>query len=167
MKSWWKSAFSIIILFFLIAVLWGVIGNIFFSDLEKPEQFSKLKKVTTNLIVEDVNETIKFYNSILGLEAVQTYPDSGKYDFALLSQGDIEVMIQSKKSIDKELDIFKGNNIAGTISLYFDVINIDSLYNKISDKVEVIKEINNTFYGTREFAITDNSGYLIIFAEDL
>jgi uncharacterized glyoxalase superfamily protein PhnB len=51
--------------------------------------------------------------------------------------------------------------------LYFDVENLDKIYNKAKNaNAEIVVDLNTTFYGTREFAMKDCDGYLLIFAEE-
>ena len=40
------------------------------------------------------------------------------------------------------------------------------LYKELQDKVEIIADLEDTFYGTIEFSIIDLNGYVVTFAED-
>ncbi len=39
-----------------------------------------LKKLTPNLMVKDVNRTIKFYKEFLSFELAQTVPEAGQFE---------------------------------------------------------------------------------------
>lgn len=162
-----RSAIGIVSLFIVIAVIWGVVGNFFFRNYVKPKGDIRFNNITNNLLVENVNETIDFYENTFGFSSVMTYPDSGKYDFAIIKRDSIQLMLQTKASFDDELDLFKDTNIGGTFMLYIEVNNLDSLYNVVNSNAEIVKELNETFYNTKEFAVKDNNGYVLIFAEDL
>jgi uncharacterized glyoxalase superfamily protein PhnB len=43
--------------------------------------------------------------------------------------------------------------------------DVKGFYEKIKEKVEIVKEIHKTFYGADEFVIKDLNGYIIYFAE--
>lgn len=125
-----------------------------------------LKKLTPNLIVDDVNETIKFYQDTLGcFELVTTDPKSGQFDWALMRCEDVELMFQSKKSISEKIPKFKSQQTGGTVVIYIEVDLIEPLYNWIKDKVKIIKELHDTRYKMREFLIEDCNGFVLVFAE--
>lgn len=46
------------------------------------------------------------------------------------------------------------------------VKNIRNFFCGIEDKVKVLKGLEKTFYGTTEFSIEDNNGFVLTFAED-
>lgn len=125
------------------------------------------KKLTPNLMVESVDETITFYKDVLGFEVVTTVPDAAPFDFAILKRGDVEVMFQSRASITKDIPGFEGLQVGGAFDLYIDLTGIQDLYEAIKDKVTIIKDIHTSFYGTREFYIKDCNGYMLGFAEDV
>jgi len=52
---------------------------------------TKLKKLTPNLMVEDVNRTTAFYRDVLGFELLATQPESGQFDWAMMKRNDVEV----------------------------------------------------------------------------
>jgi len=133
------------------------------SQQEKAMVFSKL---TPNLMVEDVNNTIEFYKNILGFELVMTVPEEGTFDFALMKSGNVEIMFQSRESLSEDFrPEFKNKKTYEVLTLYVDMENIEGLLHKINDKVTIIKDLHTTFYGTQEFAIKDCNGYILTFAE--
>ena len=125
-----------------------------------------LKALIPNLMVEDVNKTAEYYQKTFGFEIVMTVPDGGVFDFAMLKLDNVTIMFQSMKSFIEALPEYKDQKAGGTLFLYFDVENLDKIYNeaKIAD-AEIVVDINTTFYGTREFTMKDCDGYLLIFAE--
>ncbi|HEX2865537.1 MAG TPA: VOC family protein [Ignavibacteriales bacterium] len=124
------------------------------------------KKLTPNLMVNDVNETIKFYHDNLGFGADVTIPDTGKYNFAILSNGNVELMVQKRESFSQDLNVAKDAQIGGTFSLFFEVNDIVPLYEKATSAgLQMVRELHQTFYGTREFTIRDNNGYILTFSE--
>lgn len=51
------------------------------------------------------------------------------------------------------------------LEVYIEVENLEDFYNEIKEKVEIVKEFSNTWYGMNEFYIRDNNGYILGFAE--
>lgn len=132
-----------------------------------------LKKLTTNMMVEDVNRTVDFYNDILGFEFVMAVPENSQevvttrqkdqvLDFAMMKCGNVEMMFED---ISGNNSLFKGMHIGGSLTFYIEVDNIKELYGTLKEKVEVVKELHITFYGMEEFYIKDCNGYILAFAE--
>lgn len=124
-----------------------------------------MKKLTPNLMVEDVNKTVEFYKNILGFQAIMTVPHEGICSWALMKNGSVEIMFQLKKSLSKEISVLKNKKIGGSFTLYTDVSDVKALYERVRDKVEIVQDMHTTFYGTQEFAIQDLNGYILVFAQ--
>ena len=125
------------------------------------------KALTPNLIVEDVNMTAKYYQSTLGFEIIMTVPESGVFDFAMLKLDNVTIMFQSMKGFIEALPDYKDQKAGGALFLYFEVENLDKVYDKVKTaNAKIVVDINTTFYGMREFTIKDCDGYLLIFAEE-
>ncbi len=123
------------------------------------------KRLVPNLMVEDVNKTVKFYHETLGcFEVVLTDPESGKYDWAMMSCGDAEIMFQSRKSLCEKVPEFKNKEIGSSGVIYIEAEDVEGMYSWLTGKVEIIKELHNTPWGRKEFFIKDCNGYTIVFA---
>ncbi len=125
-----------------------------------------LKRLTPNLIVDDVNATVKWYQDVLScFEVVVTDPDNGKLDWALMSCEDVDIMFQSKDSISKSFGEFLDKKNSGSVVIYIEMEYLKGLIKMIKDKVEVVKDIHTTPYGIQEFIIRDCNGFILVFAE--
>ena len=125
-----------------------------------------LKKLTLNLIVDDVNKTVDFYQSIMGcFELLETDPKKGKYDWAFMRCEDLEIMFQSRSSLSERISKFKDAKIGGTVIIYIEVDNIEYLYAWMKDKVKIIEEPHLTPYKMKEFIIEDCNGFILTFAQ--
>ena len=114
--------------------------------------------MTTNIMVENVMDTINFYKNTLGFEVVLTVPsEDDKKDFAILKKDSISIMLQSKESLIEEYPTLKIEEIKPTFTLFITVSDVEKLYQELKDKVSIAKEIHTTFYGKLEFAIFDNN----------
>lgn len=51
------------------------------------------------------------------------------------------------------------------VDLYVYTDDVDSLHQRLKDRVEVVKGLHDTFYGAREFIIRDLNRFWMTFAE--
>ena len=124
------------------------------------------KAITPNLMAENVEETIKFYES-LGFASSATVPkDGGGLQFAILTKDNLMLMFQDRESLTGEYPILQTEKTQPSITLYIVVNNVKKYYNDMKDKYELQSELHKTFYGAEEFAIKDNNGYVLTFTEE-
>jgi uncharacterized glyoxalase superfamily protein PhnB len=133
------------------------------------------KKLTTNMMVEEVSRTVDFYSEVLGFELVMgvleksqeivtTRQKGQALGFAIMKCGNIEMMFQAKRSLTEEIPELSGMDIGGSLTFYIEVQDVRGLYAKLKDKVTIIKDMQTTFYGKQEFYIRDCNGYILTFA---
>ena len=124
-----------------------------------------LKKLTPNLMVEDVNETVTFYQDVLGFALLASVPEEGQFNWAMMQHDAVEIMFQSRASLTEDVPLFKDKAIGGSLTLYIDVEDIKGLYGQVQNRVTILHEMTTTSYGTREFTIQDCNGYVLTFAQ--
>ncbi len=118
--------------------------------------------ITTNIMVKNVKETIKFYEEKLGFQKVLSVPEEGEIlNFAILNKDKISIMIQEQKNLLEEYSTLKTDEIVPTFTLFITVDDVLKMYNELKDKVKIAKELHKTFYGKDEFAIFDNNGNIL------
>lgn len=123
-----------------------------------------MKTVSPNIFVNDINRTIDFYKQ-LGFSLITTVPEEGDYIFAMMTCGDVVFMFQTFESLGDELPMVSRQK-GGSLLLYIQTDEIRKFFDRIKDKVKVVRELEKTFYGATEFSIEDNNGFLLTFAED-
>jgi uncharacterized glyoxalase superfamily protein PhnB len=124
-----------------------------------------LKKLTPNLMVEDVARTLDFYRELLGFEVVTTLPDQQPFDFAIVQRDGVELMFQSRPSLSENVPALSGVPIGASQTFYIEVEGVSDLYQALQDKVEIVVDFHTTFYGTQEFYFRDINGYILSFSE--
>ena len=124
-----------------------------------------LKKLTPNLMVEDVARTIAFYREVLGFQVLTTLPEQEPFDFAIVQRDSVELMFQSRASLSDNVPALTGAPIGASQTFYIDVEGIRDLYQALHDKVEIVVDFHTTFYGTQEFYFRDINGYILSFSE--
>lgn len=136
------------------------------------------KKLTTNMMVEDVSRTVDFYSDVLGFEFVMGVPENSReivtkrqkgqaLGFAITKCDNIDMMFQATQSLTKEIPDFRGMDIGGSLTFYIEVKDVKGLYAKLKDKVTIVKDMQTTFYGKHEFYIRDCNGYILTFAGEI
>ncbi len=125
----------------------------------------KLESLTPNIMVKSVNETLDYYTKTLGFSLIDTNPASGELEWGYVMLHDVGLMFQEEKSLKNEYKELEATSIGGGLTLYIRIQSIVEFYAKVKDQVNVIKPMNTTFYGTKEFAIMDPNGFILTFSE--
>jgi uncharacterized glyoxalase superfamily protein PhnB len=123
-----------------------------------------MESLAPNIFVKDMNATMDFYKN-LGFEKIMSVPETGNYDWAMLTNGGVTFMFQTYGSLGNQIPQINRND-GGSLLFYIKLKGIRSFHDKIKSKAKVIVELNKTFYGATEFSIVDNNGYVLTFAED-
>ena len=117
------------------------------------------KRVTPMIHVPDVRATVEWYKSI-GFDVVATYGDgSGEnFSFAIMSFGNTRVMFNTDgEPSDKD---------RREVDLYVYTDNVDEIYGTLKNRVDVIDEPHDRFYGMRELIIRDLNRFWITFGQE-
>ncbi|HEU4506792.1 MAG TPA: VOC family protein [Pyrinomonadaceae bacterium] len=118
-----------------------------------------VKKVVPMIHVPDVRAAVEWYKE-LGFKVVATYGDEpgGELSFGMVSFGDTEVMFneggEPSTKYRREVDLY----------VYTD--DVDDLYERLKDRVDVVEPPHDTFYGAHELIIRDLNRFWITFGQD-
>ena len=127
----------------------------------------KLNSLTPNLMVNDVEETVEYYTDVLGFTLLMTVPETGKLDWAMVKRNDVVLMFQTKKSLASDLPRMAGEKPGGGLTFYIKVDRITEIHEELfNNEVEIISELESTFYNTIEFSVVDVNGYVLTFSEE-
>lgn len=109
--------------------------------------------------VVDVQQTVDWYRD-LGFEVRETYgAGDGGLSFAIVAFGAGEVMFNSGGQ--------PGSSDRREVDLYAYTDDVDALHDRIKDRIEVIEDPHNTFYGMREVIVRDLNGFWITFGQEM
>jgi uncharacterized glyoxalase superfamily protein PhnB len=118
-------------------------------------------------MVESVDDSVAFYQNVLGFSVVDSVPnESGNLQFAILSKDNFTLMLQEKDNLTEEYPILNTDKVRPSVTLYIMVDNFDELYHELKGSYKILCDIHKTFYGSKEFAVADNNGYVLTFAEN-
>lgn len=126
---------------------------------------SEIKKLTPNLIVSSVEQSLAFYCDVLGFSRTGTVPEESPFVFAMVQSGPVEIFFNARHAAIEEYPALGKLPIGGTLTLYMEVAGVAKLYDELKPRVKVTMPIEKKFYGVTEFAFEDPDGYVITFAE--
>jgi uncharacterized glyoxalase superfamily protein PhnB len=120
-----------------------------------------LKKVTSNLIVDSVEESLSFWVGRLGFEKTVEVPEGDRLGFAILKHGALELMLQSRASLQKDVPAIADGPQRAV--LYLEVASLDPIRKALSGWPLLVPE-RTTFYGARELIVRDPAGHVVFFS---
>jgi uncharacterized glyoxalase superfamily protein PhnB len=123
---------------------------------ERYQRVDMQQNVIPMIHVPDVRATVEWYVSI-GFRAVRFNEEDGEMNWALLSLGNSEIMLNSGGRLSSEH--------RREIDLYVHSDNIDELYLRLKDRLEMVEELHDTCYGMREFIVRDVNRFWITFGQ--
>lgn len=109
------------------------------------------------LEVENMSETIRFYETILDFTCV----DRKDEEWAVVIKDDVTIMFSARFYKEKHPETYM------TGSLFINTSDVDVLWQILKDKVDICYPIENFDYGMREFAIYDINGYRLQFGQEI
>jgi len=128
---------------------------------------SKLKFLSPILWTKDIEQTISFYETVLGFKKQTQFPN-----YVSLTRDNVEIMFvlpidepEDCKDPNNKEEFFPKSTLTG--SIYITTEKVDELWENVKDKVKIISSIANREYWMRDFSIHDNNGYELVFGEDI
>ncbi len=125
----------------------------------------QIKKLTPNLVVRNVEASLKFYREVLGLEVAITVPEQSPYVFASVSNGVVEIFFNDQKIVAAEYPKLAAN-IGASLTLYMEVDSLQAVLDRVQKAgTKISMPVTEQFYGMKEFAFEDADGYTITIAQ--
>ncbi|PIE54379.1 MAG: hypothetical protein CSA35_06615 [Dethiosulfovibrio peptidovorans] len=134
-----------------------------------------MKKLTPNLMVRDIRDSVTFYADALGFEVValvtethetETNLSPGRhYVWALIRSGPVEIMLQEEKSLREDISALAQTPIGASATVYLETENLEALHGRIRERVEIVKDLEVSWYGMKELYVRDRDGYILALAE--
>ena len=127
----------------------------------------QIKKLTPNLIVRNVEASLKFYREVLGLETGMTVPERSPYVFASVSNGVIELFFNDQRVVAAEYPKMAAT-ISASLTLYMEVDSLQAVLEQVKKAgAKISMAVTEQFYGMKEFTFEDPDGYAITVAEKM
>jgi catechol 2,3-dioxygenase-like lactoylglutathione lyase family enzyme len=127
----------------------------------------RLHKLSPILWTKNLQETISFYQSVLGFRSVSNFPN-----FVSLTRENVEIMFivpqddpeDCKDPTSKE-EFFPKPILTG--SFFIVTEDVDTLWEALKTKTTIKTSIADREYYMRDFSILDNNGYELVFGQDI
>jgi ankyrin repeat protein/uncharacterized glyoxalase superfamily protein PhnB len=142
----------------------------------KPSEFAKqIGKLTPMLVVADMKETMRWYESV-GFEITGSHGEDGQLDWAEVKFGEATIMF---------VPTFNVKPPSHGVSLWIHTERIDELYASVkhiqlergrrllegrsieTSEIQFTADLYTAFYGQREFGIRDPNGIELMFFQPL
>ena len=131
-----------------------------------------VNSMSTNLMVLDVAEAVRFYSDVIGGEIAfvvddkqetkmdGTIPD--KAVFASMKMGTGEIMFQERTNLVEDAPMVEPDSMpSGTFAMYLRVDAVDEVIARLPESTEILKPVQFTWYGMKEIWIRDPAGYVL------
>lgn len=132
-----------------------------------------MKNVTPIIVVDAIEPCLPFWTDALAFEIVATVPHGDGIGFAMLHRGDVELMYQSRASMEDDLGPSGGPPGLGrelaesNTMLFMEVDALDPVIEALGADANVLVPRRRTFYGMDEIAVRAPCGTSVIFAARL
>jgi len=121
---------------------------------------SKIKKMSPQFLVADIEHSIEFYTKKLDFEVDFRYEDF----YAGIIKDNYSIHLKSGKPSIEERES-KRENV--DLDIIFSVEGVEDLYEELVNKsVEIVQPLCDRPYG-KEFYIADPDGYILAFLEEV
>ena len=126
-----------------------------------------MKKLSPNLFVTSVNKSISFYEK-LGFCVEQKIGDENSLVWASMASENAEIMLQDINSAKEEFTFLANGELKATLTLFMQTDDLEKDYKSMKEiNAKIMKDIYETFYGTKEFVVQDFDGYVCVIAQKL
>jgi len=121
-------------------------------------------KLTPVLLMESVEESLAFWVERMGWQKTVNVPDGDVIGFAILTNEDSELMLQTFASAAKDGPQFVAGSGRHRSSLFIEVGDWANTIERL-EGFEVAMPERTTFYGMREIGVFQPGGPVVIFAK--
>jgi uncharacterized glyoxalase superfamily protein PhnB len=122
-----------------------------------------MKKLTPVLYVEQIEPVLRFWTTRLGFAVTAEVTEGDVLGFVILQKGDVQVMYQTRRSVEKDLPEVAGTPMRGSV-LFIEVENLDEIERALEGIRPVVPR-RTTFYGADELIVREPAGNVITFAQ--
>lgn len=123
----------------------------------------KLLRLTPVLLVDAIEPVLSFWMERLGFEKTVEVPHKDRLGFVILVRDSIEVMYQTRASVEDDVGPLAESPMRGTF-LFFQVDDLDDIAGRLAG-VEPVVPRRKTFYGADELIVRAPCGNVVTFAQ--
>lgn len=119
-----------------------------------------INSITPVLPVDRIEPSVAFFEKI-GFKVTTEVPEDDHLGFAIVSDGKVELMYQTRTSIAQDTDIAGGSPVL----LFVTVPDIDAIAAALGNGYEIVMPRRQTFYGATEIGYREPGGHIVTFAQ--
>ncbi len=119
-----------------------------------------IDSITPVLPVDRIEPSIAFFEKV-GFKVTTEVPEDDHLGFAIISDGKIELMYQTRTSIASDTEIEGG----APVLLFVTVPDLDAVVKALGDSFKVVMPRRETFYGATEIGYREPGGHIVTFAQ--
>jgi len=124
----------------------------------------KFRRLTAELVTEDIPSTIEYYTKTLGLELDAVYPNDVPIpQWVQFKCNKDYLMFESRKSLGQVIPEIQLVKLGGSFDIFIEMEDVVKYYESIKNKVQVIVELTDVPF--TQFAIKDVNGYILLFGQ--
>jgi len=122
-----------------------------------------MNKLTPVLLVEQIEPVLGFWIERLGFEKTAEVPEGDRLGFVILQRGTVEVMYQTRESVENDVPSLAGIPMRGSM-LFVQVDDLDEVARAL-EGIEPVVPRRRTFYGADELIVREPAGNVVTFAQ--
>lgn len=123
-----------------------------------------MKKLTPIIVTDALEPCLPFWTDRLGFEVTATVPHDDRIGFAILKKGVVEIMYQSRASVEADVPGVAEKLGSGSGVLFIEVESVDEVERALGDAAEIVVPRRQTFYGMDEIFVSAPCGTVVGFA---
>jgi uncharacterized glyoxalase superfamily protein PhnB len=123
-----------------------------------------VQKATPIIVVDAIEPCLPFWTERLGFTVTTEVPHEGRLGFAILTSGGVELMYQSRASIEADVSAVATSGAGTRTLLFVEVADVADVARRLAG-VEVVVPMRKTFYGSEEFFVRASCGTVVGFAQ--
>ncbi len=121
-------------------------------------------KITTVLIVEQIEQSLAFWVDRMGFEKTVAVPEGDRLGFVILVKDGAELMLQTISSVRQDEPRFAPDRLVTKgCGLFIEVDDFEDVKRRLEGYPITMPE-RVTFYNLREIGVSEPNGHTVIFA---
>jgi len=122
-----------------------------------------MNAIILELISDDLEATVDFYTKVLHFKVLEREEKDERLVWALLELQNFKISLKEERTAKEEVPYLKNRSIGGTISLCFQVDDLEGYYEKVKTQCKLLDHPHLTPCGSHQFSMLDNNGYVLTF----
>lgn len=123
----------------------------------------QIKSITLELMVYNVDNTVSFYQQVLGFQLIAMEDDENLPYWCLMQKGSFLLSLKRADRLKSEMEYFSEMDIGSSTALVFQVDDLEAYYEEVQKACQLLNHPHLTPCGNTQFSMKDNNGYVITF----